>query len=119
VPAGNAFVGASPGMTDERENMNKKEPKLKKVVDAADSLSLGISMVVAVLIGVGIGLLLKNLTGAAWTLWIGVFIGIGAAILNVYKAYAKQKKELDKLADDPRYTYKKDKYDDEDEDERY
>ena len=104
--------------------MEKKqeEPKLKKVVDAADGLSLGISMVVAVLIGVGIGLGLQKLTGAWWTLWIGVFIGVAAAILNVYKAYAKQKKSLDELANDPRYNYKReqqDKYDAEDEDEKY
>ena len=66
--------------------MKQEEPKFKKIVDAADGLSLGISMVVAVLIGVGIGLGLRNLTGAGWTLWIGVFIGVGAAILNVYKA---------------------------------
>lgn len=99
-----------------------EEPKLKKVVHAADSLSLGISMVVAVLIGVGIGLGLKNLTGLTWTLWIGVFIGVGAAILNVYKAYEKQKKSLDELANEPRYRYKKEqqeKYDAEDEDDKY
>jgi len=98
--------------------MNNEEPKLKKVVEAADGLSLGISMVVAVLIGVALGLGLRKLTGAGWTLWIGVLIGIGAAVLNVYKAYAKQKKSLDALADDPRYNYKKN-FDDEDEDERY
>ena len=99
-----------------------EEPKLKKIVDAADGLSLGISMVVAVLIGVGIGLGLQNITGAWWTLWIGVFIGVGAAILNVYKAYAKQKRSLDELAKDPRYTYKKEqqeKYDAEDDDDKY
>ncbi len=83
-----------------------KEPKLKKIVDAADGLSLGISIVVAVLIGVGIGIGLQKLTGAWWTIFIGAFIGIAAAILNVYKAYAKQKKSLDELAKDPRYTYK-------------
>ena len=96
-----------------------EEPKFKKIVDAADGLSLGISMVVAVLIGVGIGIGLQKLTGTTWTLWIGVFIGIGAAVLNVYKAYEKQKRSLDKLASDPRYTYKKeqqDKYDAEDDD---
>jgi len=100
---------------------NKNEdPKLKKVVDAADGLSLGISMVVAVLIGVAIGLGLRKLTGAGWTLWIGVFIGVGAAVLNVYKAYDKQKRSLDELANDPRYNYKKNmKQDDEDEDEKY
>ena len=102
---------------------NKNEvPKLKKVVDAADGLSLGISMVVAVLMGIGIGIGLQKLTGAWWTLWIGVFIGVGAAISNVYKAYAKQKRSLDELAKDPRYTYKKEqqeKYDAEDEDDKY
>ena len=100
----------------------QKEPKFRKIVDAADGLSLGISIAVAVLIGVGIGKGLQNLTGAWWTLWIGVFIGVGAAILNVYKAYAKQKKSLDELAKDPRYTYKKEqqeKYDAEDEDDKY
>ena len=101
---------------------SEEEPKFKKIVDAADGLSLGISIVVAVLIGVGIGLGLRDLTGAGWTLWIGVFIGVGAAILNVYKAYEKQKKSLDELAKDPRYTYKKEqqeKYDAEDEDDKY
>lgn len=100
---------------------NNEEPKFKKVVDAADGLSLGISMVVAVIIGVLIGIGLRKLTGAGWTFWIGVFIGIGAAILNVYKAYAKQKKSLDELANDPRYNYKNNqelqkKYDQEDDD---
>ncbi|MEA2048016.1 MAG: AtpZ/AtpI family protein [Campylobacterota bacterium] len=96
-----------------------EEPKFKKIVDAADGLSLGLSMVVAVLMGVGIGIGLQKLTGAWWTLWIGVFIGIAAAILNVYKAYAKQKKSLDALAKDPRYSYKKEqqeKFDAEDDD---
>ncbi len=100
-------------------SMKQEEPKLKKVVNAADGLSLGISMVVAVLIGVAIGLGLQKLTGATWTLWIGVFIGIGAAVNNVYKAYAKQKASLDELANDPRYNYKANqelqkKYDEED-----
>ena len=100
--------------------MKKEEPKLKKVVHAADGLSLGISIAVAVLIGVGIGLGLKSLTGAAWTLWIGVFIGVGAAINNVYLAYKKQKASLDELANDPRYNYKANKrFDDEDEDDKY
>jgi len=101
------------------QNKNE-EPKLKKVVDAADGLSLGISMVVAVLIGVAIGIGLRKLTGAGWTFWIGIFIGVGAAISNVYKAYAKQKASLDELAKDPKYNYKNRVHtDDEDEDERY
>jgi len=103
-------------------NNNQEDPAFKKLVDAADGLSLGISMVVAVLMGVGIGLGLQKLTGANWTLWIGVFIGVGAAVLNVYKAYEKQKRSLDELANDPKYRYKKEqqaKYDNEDENDRY
>jgi len=93
---------------------SKEEPKFKRLVDAADGLSLGISMVVAVLMGVAIGFGLQKLTGATWTLWIGVFIGVGAAISNVYKAYVKQKASLEELANDPRYQYKNNKnaYDD-------
>jgi len=91
------------------------EPKLKKIVGAADDLSLGISIVVAVLIGVGIGLGLKHLIGYDWLFWLGVFWGIAAAFLNVYKAYAKQKRSLDELANDPRYTYRKPTKEDDDE----
>ncbi len=97
---------------------DEKEPKLKKIVSAADGLSLGISMVVAILIGVGLGLLMKNFFEIPWLLWLGVFWGIAAAILNVYKAYEKQKKSLDELADDPRYRHHK--YDNsDDEDDKY
>lgn len=99
--------------------MAEEEPKFKKIADAADGLSLGISMVVAVVMGVGIGLGLQKLTDAKWTLWIGVFIGVGAAVLNVYKAYAKQKRSLDELANDPRYKYKASQQNDEDEDDKY
>ncbi len=96
--------------------MSQETPKLKKVVDAADGLSLGISIVVAVLIGVAIGLGLKSLTGQTWTLWIGVVIGIGAAINNVYIAYQKQKRSLDELKHDPHYRPGREIMEDEDED---
>jgi len=95
--------------------MSSEEPKFKKIVSAADGLSLGISIVVAILIGVGLGLFMRNIFGYEWLLWLGVFWGIGGAILNVYKAYDKQKKSLDELANDPRYRHKK--YDDSDEDD--
>jgi len=95
--------------------MSSEEPKFKKIVNAADELSLGISIVVAVLIGVGLGLFMRNIFGYPWLLWLGVFWGIAAAILNIYKAYDKQKKSLDELANDPRYRHKK--YDDSDEDD--
>jgi F0F1-type ATP synthase assembly protein I len=97
----------------------EEEPKLRKLVSAADGLSLGISIVVAVLLGVGLGLLLKNLFNTPWLLWLGVFWGVAAAILNVYKAYEKQKKSLDELADDPRYRHRKYDDSDDDEDDKY
>lgn len=97
--------------------MKDNDPKLKKVVQAADGLSLGISIVVAVLIGVGLGLWLKSMFGYTWLLWLGVFWGVGAAILNVYIAYKKQKASLDELAKDPRYSHQRQKYEDDDDEE--
>jgi len=96
-------------------NKEEKKPRVKPIIEAADSLSLGISMVVAIFLGIGIGWLLKTLSGVAWTFWIGVSIGIAAAILNVYKAYAKQHKAYEELAKEPRYAIKKE-LDDDDED---
>jgi len=94
-------------------------PKYGKIIEGAEQLSLGISMVVAVLIGVGIGLMLKNFFDTPWLLWVGVFIGVSAAILNVYKAYKKQVKSLDELKDDVRYKkYQKTSGDDEDDDDK-
>lgn len=99
------------------EENTQEKPRLKPIIEGAETLSLGISMVVAVLIGVAIGLGLKKLTGITWLLWVGVGIGIAAAIMNVYKAYSKQYKEFEKLARDPRYNMgKPQKDDDEDED---
>jgi F0F1-type ATP synthase assembly protein I len=92
-----------------------KKPKYGKIIEGAEQLSLGISIVVAVLLGTALGLWMKNTFDKPWLLWVGVFWGIGGAILNVKKAYDKQKKELDKIKDDPKYSYKKDLDDDEDE----
>jgi F0F1-type ATP synthase assembly protein I len=99
------------------DKKEQKAPRIKPIIEAADNLSLGISMVVAVLMGVGIGILLKNLTGYSWTLWVGVFVGIAAAVLNVYKAYSKQYKEYEELSKEPRYAIKKQLQDDDDEDD--
>ena len=96
----------------------KETPKIKPIIEAADHLSLGISIVVAVIMGVGIGLALKSLTGIAWLFWVGVFIGIGGAIMNIYKVYEKQKKEYEDLAKEPRYAIKR-KLDEEEDDEDY
>ncbi|WP_120950878.1 AtpZ/AtpI family protein [Helicobacter sp. L8] len=79
------------------------EPKFKRIVEGASVLSLGISIVVAILLGIAIGYGLKRLTGVAWLFWLGVFWGVGGAILNVYKAYKRAKRDLDALASDPKY----------------
>ena len=101
-------------MDNEKE---EKKPRIKPIIEAADSLSLGLSMVVAVLMGVGMGWSLRYLTGISWLFWIGVAIGISAAILNVYKAYSKQYKVYEELAKEPRYAIKK-QLEDEDDDEK-
>lgn len=79
--------------------MSDKSKKINTAIKAADSLSLGISIVVAILMGFGIGWGLKELTGSNWGLSIGIVIGVGAAINNIYKAYKSQVKsyaEFDK-----------------------
>ncbi len=103
----------------EENSTEERKPRIKPIIEAADSLSLGISMVVAVIMGVGVGWLLKSLTGTAWTFWIGVAIGIAAAILNVYKAYSKQYKAYEELAKEPRYAIKKQLDDDKEDDLDY
>lgn len=100
------------------QDNEQKAPRIKPIIEAADHLSLGISIVVAIAMGIGIGLLLKKYTGATWTLWIGVFIGVGAAISNIYKAYSKQFKAYEELAKEPRYAIKN-KLKDDDDDEDY
>ena len=103
----------------DKENIStaEKKPRIKPIIEAADSLSLGISMVVAVAMGVGIGFLLKNVTEITWTFWIGVAIGIAAAVLNVFKAYKKQQEVYNSLANEPRYAIKKQL--DEEDDDKY
>jgi len=76
-------------------------------------------MVVAVLMGVGIGWLLRRLTEIPWLFFVGVAIGILAAILNVYKAYSKQYKAYEELAKEPRYAIKKQLDDEKDDDLDY
>ena len=60
-----------------------KKIKYKNSLEALEFVSLGISMVVAILVGIALGIFLKNLTGVSWLLWIGVAIGILAALLNI------------------------------------
>ncbi|WP_457597322.1 AtpZ/AtpI family protein [Hydrogenimonas sp.] len=86
-----------------QERKEEAKPTTKKVVEGAYDLSLGISIVVAVLIGVGLGYGMRSLFGYEWLFWLGVFWGVGGAILNIYKAYRKQVKAFEEYAEDPRY----------------
>ena len=98
------------------EDLEKKQT-IKPIIEGAETLSLGISMVVAILIGVAIGIGLKKLFDIEWLFWLGVAIGIAAALLNIYKAYSKQYKEYEELSKDPKYNFQQ--YLDEDEDDKY
>ncbi|STP12950.1 arginine biosynthesis bifunctional protein ArgJ [Helicobacter mustelae] len=82
-----------------------REKKAKKIISGVYDLSLGISIVVAILLGVGVGYLLAKYSGITWLFWLGVSWGIGAALLNVQKAYKRTKKALEEMAKDKRYTY--------------
>ncbi|TLD80982.1 hypothetical protein LS68_005810 [Helicobacter sp. MIT 05-5293] len=99
----------------ESQDSQDTQPKFAKVVSGANDLSVGISIVVAVLLGIGIGIGLQKLTGIRWLFWLGVAWGVAAAILNLYKAYKRQQREAQELANNPRYTYKP-QDDDDDED---
>ena len=73
----------------------------------------------AAFIGVGAGLLMKKYIGYTWLLWLGVFWGVAAAILNIRRAYLKQKADLDTLKDDPKYKHANTNYDDDEDDDKY
>jgi F0F1-type ATP synthase assembly protein I len=81
----------------------KKKGKIGKTIEGAEKLSLGISIVVAILMGIGIGIWMKNTFHQKWLLWLGVFWGVAAAIMNIRIEYKKLKKELDNVAKDPKY----------------
>ena len=85
---------------------------LGEVVKGAEQLSLGISIVVAIIIGSGAGYWITKETGWTWTLFAGVAVGIAAAGLNIKKAYDAQIKSLEQLKDESKFKPAKD--DDED-----
>jgi len=89
-----------------QDNQEFEKPKHQDKIAALDNLSLGISIVAAIIIGFGIGYGLKQLTGYTWTLWLGISWGILAAIYNVYKAYKRAQKEFEGMENDPRYSYR-------------
>ncbi len=82
-----------------------KSPRFRPIIDGAKGLSLGISIVVAILLGIGAGIAMQKLFDAFWLLFLGVFWGVAAAILNVYKAYKEQQRDFEKLAKDPKYSH--------------
>lgn len=89
------------------EKISKNATKLHAVVKAADSLTLGIQIVVSILTGVGLGVGAMKLFGGVGWLFGGVALGVAAAINCVYKvylsekqSYAELKEELDKTASD-------------------
>ncbi len=93
---------------------SEEKPKYAKLVEGADGLSLGISIVVAVLMGIGVGILMKKSFDQDWLLWVGIFWGVGGAIMNVYKAYKKQVASYEEYKDENRYKeYKKQDLDEE------
>ena len=100
--------------TSSKETDEKEKPTLGIVVSGANDLSVGISIVVAVLLGIGIGILLERVSGQKWLFWLGVVWGVAAAILNLYRAYKRAQKEAQELAANPRYSYNATHKDDED-----
>lgn len=101
-----------------QNNENQNKPKHRDKLEALDNLSLGISIVAAIAIGFGIGYGLKAAFGIDWLQWLGLFWGLAAAGLNIYKAAKRAQKSYEGMENDPRYAHRAkhgDKsYDDED-----
>lgn len=91
--------------------------KIKGLIKGANSLSLGISIVVAIFIGAGIGYWLSNVFNQAWIFWVGIFWGVCGAGLNLYKAQQNLSKDFDKYARDPKLAPKPLSNDDDEDDE--
>ena len=83
----------------EKDIQQKSAEKLKFIAKSTSLLSLGISMVVAVIIGVALGIFLKNITGINALLFVGIFFGVAASFLNVYKVYKSQVAEYEEEKD--------------------
>ena len=81
-------------------------PKHQGKLAALDNLSLGISIVAAIAIGAGVGILLKKWTGYDWTLFVGIAWGLAAAGLNIHRAYKRAQKTYEGMEDDPRYAHR-------------
>lgn len=86
-----------------------KKFSFRRVILGANALSLGISIVVAIVLGAGLGLWLSRIFHTKFFIFFGIFLGSSAAIMNVYKVFLRQKKDLDELARDPKYAKKSSK----------
>lgn len=100
---------ASEKLDSNNSNTESNDSKIGKITRGANDLSLGISMIVAVLLGLGIGYGLYKWLGYYWLIWVGLGYGVAAAILNVVKAYKRLHKELDSLRHEEKYKYIQDK----------
>ncbi|RDU67053.1 hypothetical protein CQA53_01985 [Helicobacter didelphidarum] len=94
---------------NKHQELKTDDGKMKPIIKGANDLSLGISMVVAVLLGLGLGYGLYKLTGYYWLLWVGLGYGVAAAILNVVRACKRLTKDLNELKNDEKYKYMLDK----------
>ena len=93
-------------MNKEFKGFEEEKGKIGKGVRAAEKLSLGISIVVAILMGIGIGIWMKNTFHHIWLLWLGIFWGVAAAILNIRIEFKKLQKEFKDMENSPQYkTY--------------
>lgn len=88
-----------------QEGFKYGKESLKNMAQGANDLSVGISLVVAVGIGIALGYGMEQLFKQVWLFWLGVAWGVAAAFLNLYKAYQRAQKEAQELAKDPRYSY--------------
>ena len=79
------------------EGFAKDKGKFGKTVEGAEKLSLGISIVVAILMGIGLGILMKNFFHQSWLLWLGVFFGDATAFMNIRIEYKKLQKEFKEI----------------------
>jgi F0F1-type ATP synthase assembly protein I len=85
----------------------EEKPRIRRVIEGAEQLTLGVSMIVAIALGTGAGILMRDMTGIGWLFWAGVVWGLAAAALNVHKAYKRHVKSFDELKDDVRYKNRK------------
>lgn len=84
------------------------------LVKRANYLSLGLSMVVAVFLSSALGYWAYTKTNWQFFFWFGLFIGIAAAFLNLYKIYKLSIRDFDDLEKSVKYKNYKLSCEDED-----